>query len=167
MSFAIVKDQAKRQAIADVYAQCWEQYAKSPMYAGAIQKEGEAARAQQGRVVDSASYLAANMAKSPVLVIPCTVGARLDGVTAMASSSLLANILPATWSFMLAARARGVGMAWTTIHLMKERAVADIVGIPFDTVQQVCLSPMAYTLGTDFKPAMRPDPDSILHWDTW
>ena len=107
------------------------------------------------------------MAKSPVLVIPCTVGARLDGVTAMASSSLLANILPATWSFMLAARARGVGMAWTTIHLMKERAVADIVGIPFDTVQQVCLSPMAYTLGTDFKPAMRPDPDSILHWDTW
>ena len=68
---------------------------------------------------------------------------------------------------MLAARARGLGTCWTTVHLMQEQAVADIVGIPFDAVQQVCLSPLAYTQGTDFKPAVRPDPDTIIHWDTW
>ena len=80
---------------------------------------------------------------------------------------MLGNILPAMWSFMLAARARGLGTAWTSVHLFMEQQVADIVGIPFDTVQQVCLSPLAYTIGTDFKPAARPDPDTIIHWDQW
>ena len=68
------------------------------------------------------------------------------------------------WSFMLAARARGLGTAWTTIHLGMEQAVADIVNIPFEKVQQVCLSPLAYTKGTDFKPAVRPDPDTVIDW---
>ena len=77
------------------------------------------------------------------------------------------NILPGMWSFMLAARARGLGTAWTTISLMMEKEVADIVGIPFDEMQQACLTPLAYTIGTDFKRALRPDPDTIIHWDTW
>lgn len=167
MSFVVVKDAAKRKAIADIYAQCWDIYSKSPMFAGGIKKSEPTEQAQQDRVVDSATYLAEHMADVPVLVIACSVGMRLDNVPPMASASVLGNILPATWSFMLAARARGLGTSWTTIHLMMEQAVADIVGIPFATVQQVCLSPMAYTLGTDFKPAMRPEPDSILHWDSW
>jgi nitroreductase len=167
MSFVIVKDQAKRAAIADVYAKCWDIYANSPMFVGSITKEGEAEQAQQSRVEDSATYLSKHMAEAPVLVIATSVGVRLENMPAMVSASVLGNILPATWSFMLAARARGLGTAWTTIHLMMEQAVADIVGIPFDTVQQVCLTPLAYTKGTDFKPAMRPSPDSILHWDTW
>ena len=41
------------------------------------------------------------------------------------------------------------------------------LGIPFDEIQQTCLTPLAYTVGTDFKRAMRPEPDSIIHWDTW
>jgi nitroreductase len=77
------------------------------------------------------------------------------------------NVLPAMWSFMLAARARGLGTCWTTLHLMQEQAVAEVLGIPFDRVQQFCLSPLAYTVGTDFKPAARPDPDTIIHWDSW
>jgi len=167
MNFVIVKDAAKRQAIADVYAKCWEIYSGSPMFAGAIKKETADEQAQQDRVTDSATYLARTMAKCPVLVIACHNGARIDGAPAMMGASVLGNILPATWSFMLAARARGLGTSWTTIHLMMEQAVADIVGIPFDTVQQVCLSPLAFTKGTDFKPAERPAPDTILHWDTW
>ena len=83
------------------------------------------------------------------------------------SASALANVLPAMWSFMLAARARGLGTAWTTVGLMMEQELADVVGIPFDTVQQVCLSPLAYTKGTEFKPAERPEPDSIIHWNSW
>jgi nitroreductase len=85
----------------------------------------------------------------------------------MMVSSVMGNILPAMWSFMLAARARGLGTAWTTVHLMQEQRVADILGIPFDTVQQVCLSPLAFTKGTDFKPAARPSADTIIHWDNW
>ena len=45
-----------------------------------------------------------------------------------------------------------------------DKAVADIVGVAFDSVQQVCLTPLAYTKGTDFKPALRPDPDTVIDW---
>jgi nitroreductase len=167
MQFVIVKDAAKRKAIGDVYRACWDLYVQSPMYAGAIDKGSEDGNAQQARVADSATYLGHHMGEAPVLVLACTASGRFDGMPAMASAAMAGNIVPAMWSFMLAARARALGTAWTTIHLMKEKEVADIVGIPFDAVQQVCLSPLAFTKGTDFKPAARPDPDTIIHWDTW
>jgi nitroreductase len=91
----------------------------------------------------------------------------MDNVPGLVAASLAGNIVPAMWSFMLAARARGLGTCWTTLHLMMEEQTAEIVGIPFDTVQQVCLSPLAYTLGTDFKAAARPEPESVIHWDRW
>lgn len=167
MQFVVVKDQAKRQAIADVYAECWAMYSASPMFAGAIKRETTEHQAQQDRVTDSATYLSEHMAEMPVLVIACTgIGARQQ-MPMMATASIMGNILPATWSFMLAARARGLGTAWTTIHLMQEEKVANLLGIPFESVAQVCLFPLAYTLGTDFKPAQRPDPSTILHNDSW
>ena len=167
MNFVVVKDPDKRRAMAAVYARCWEMYEASPFFAGKIKRDTAAHQAQQDRVADSATYLAHHMAECPALVLACIAGGRLDGVTAMHSASALGNILPATWSFMLAARARGLGTAWTTIHLMQEQAMADVVGIPHDTVQQVCLTPLAFTVGTDFKAAVRPAPDTIIHWDTW
>ena len=167
MGFVVVRDEEQRRAIGDVYARCWEIYQQTPFYAGAIEKGTDAERRQQARVVDSATYLAEHLGEVPAIVIACSEGLRIDGQAAMLSASILGNVLPATWSFMLAARARGLGTAWTTMHLFMEREVADICGIPFDTVQQACLTPLAYTLGTDFRPAARPDPDAILHWDRW
>ena len=166
MQFVVIKDAEKRQAIGEVYRQCWAIYSSMPTFAGAIKKQGESEQAQQDRVVDSATYLAEHMAQAPALVLGCTAG-RVDGAPAILSASAMGNILPGMWSFMLAARARGLGTAWTTISLMMEKEVAEIVGIPFDEIQQACLTPLAYTVGTDFKRAMRPDPDTIIHWDTW
>ncbi|MET0908966.1 MAG: nitroreductase family protein, partial [Ilumatobacteraceae bacterium] len=136
------------------------------VYAGSLKKDTEAEQEQQHRVTESALYLADHMGDAPALVIACTAG-RVDNVPSMMAASMMGNVLPGTWSFMLAARARGLGTAWTTIALMQEQAVADVVGIPFAEVQQACLTPLAYTIGTDFKPAMRPEPDTIIHWDTW
>ena len=168
MQFVIVRDPAKRQAIGDVYRQCYTIYQSlDGIYIRSIDKGEQSAQAQQVRSADSADYLGDHMGDAPVLVLACNAGARVDGASAMMAASMLGNVIPATWSFMLAARARGLGTAWTTVHLMMEQQVADIVGIPFDSVQQVCLSPLAYTVGTDFKPAARPAPDSIIHWDTW
>ena len=167
MQFVVVRDEAKRRAIGDVYRQCFSAYkSMDGVYAGSIDKGSDEANAQQQRVASSADYLGEHMGEAPVLVIACTAG-RTDGQPGMMAASILGNVLPAMWSFMLAARVRGLGTCWTTLHLMQEQAVADIVGIPFDAVQQVCLSPLAYTKGTDFKPAGRPDPETIIHWDTW
>ncbi len=168
MQFVVVTDPAKRQAIGDVYRQCYDIYkGLDGIYVGSIVKPTDDENAQQRRVQTSADYLGEHMGEAPALVIACNAGGRVENVPAMMAASALGNILPATWSFMLAARARGLGTAWTSVHLMMEQQVADIVGIPFDQVQQVCLSPLAYTVGTDFKPAARPDPDTIIHWDQW
>ena len=111
-----------------------------------------------------------NMAKAPVFLIPCISG-RWDSVTGemanITQASAFGSIIPASWSFMLAARARGLGTCWTTIHLMQERAVADILGIPYEEVTQVALIPIAYTRGTDFKPAPRKPMDDIVHFEQW
>jgi len=163
MRFVVVRDPATIAAIAAVYAQCWQVYTQLPNFAGAIKRDTPEAQSQQDRVASSAEHLSQHMGECPVLVIGCTTR-RLDGVPAAVSASALGNILPAMWSFMLAARARGLGTAWTTIHLMMEKAVAEIVDVPFETTQQVCLTPVAYTLGTDFKPAARPEPDSVIEW---
>lgn len=167
MQFVVVREEEKRRAIGEVYRQCYEIYkGLDGIYVGSIEKPTEPEQAQQKRVQTSADFLGEHMGDAPVLVLGCT-GGRADGIPAMMSASMMGNILPAMWSFMLAARARGLGTAWTTVHLFMEQQVADIVGIPFDEVQQVCLSPLAFTKGTDFKPAVRPEPDTIIHWDTW
>jgi nitroreductase len=166
MQFVVVKDEAKKQAIGRIYRECFDVYRTLPIYAGAVTKESSAEQAQQQRVTDSANHLAEHMGEAPVLVIGCTFG-RADNLPAVSAVAMMGNILPGMWSLMLAARARGLGTAWTTLSLMREREVAEIVGIPFDSVQQSCLTPLAYTTGTDFKRAMRPDPDTIIHWDTW
>jgi nitroreductase len=168
MQFVVVRDEAKRKAIGEVYRQCYEIYRSlDGIYIGSIDKGDVAENAQQSRSASSADFLGERMGDAPALILACNAGSRLEGAPAMMAASMMGNVLPAMWSFMLAARARGLGTAWTTVHLMMEQQVADIVGIPFDTVQQACLSPLAYTVGTDFKPAVRSAADSIIHWDTW
>ncbi|MEI6498236.1 MAG: nitroreductase family protein [Actinomycetota bacterium] len=167
MQFIVVRDEAKRKALGDIYRQCYGIYSSMDgVYIGSIDKGEAAANQQQQRSAVSADFLGEHMGEAPVLVIPCTYG-RLDNAPAMMSASLGANVMPAMWSFMLAARARGLGTCWTTVHLMMEEAAAEVLGIPFGEVQQICLSPLAYTVGTDFKPAARPSADSIIHWDQW
>ena len=106
------------------------------------------------------------MGDAPALVVACGLG-RADQGPPMRKTGLLGSVLPGMWSFMLAARLRGLGTAWTTLHLHKEQEAAEVLGIPYDEVTQACLTPVAYTKGTSFRPAMRPDPDEVIHWDRW
>ncbi len=167
MQFVVVRDADKRAAIGEIYRQSYGVYTTlDGVYIGSIDKGSDEANAQQRRSASSADFLGEHMGEAPVLIIPCIQG-RVDGLPGMMAASALGNVMPAMWSLMLAARARGLGTCWTTLHLMQEQAVAEIIGIPFESVQQVCMSPLAYTAGTDFKPADRPEPDTIIHWDTW
>ena len=168
MQFVVVRDPAKKAAVGQIYRECFEMYKSwDGVYIGSIDKGSADANEQQARSASSADYLGERMGEAPALIIACNAGARADSMPAVMSANMFGNILPAMWSFMLAARARGLGTAWTTLHLFREQEVADILGIPFDTVQQACLSPLAFTKGTDFKPAARPPADSIIHWDQW
>lgn len=167
MQFVVIRDEELRRQVGEIYRQCYEVYKTlDGVYVGSIEKPTEPEQAQQRRVQTSADYLGEHMGRAPVLVIGCTKG-RVDQLPGHVAAARMGNILPATWSFMLAARARGLGTAWTTLHLFQEQQVAELLGIPYDEVQQCVLTPLAYTVGTDFKPAQRPEPDTIIHWDRW
>ena len=168
--FVAVGDPDKRAAIGELYRETFAGYASSPMSASAQHADDPGMAATQARVLDSAQYLADNMHRAPVFFIPCISG-RFDGLSGeganVAQASSFGSIIPAAWSFMLAARARGLGTCWTTLHLFHERKVAEILGIPYDEITQVALSPVAYTVGTSFKPGPRKATDDIIHFDTW
>ena len=116
---------------------------------------------------ESAQYLADNMEDVPLLVIPCIDTSHMPlNAPGRKWLSLGGSIFPAIWSFQLALRARGLGSCITTLHLAYEREISKIIGIP-ETFAQVALLPVAYTKGTDFKPANRPPVSEIIHWNSW
>ena len=117
------------------------------------------------RMAASVQYLAEHLQDVPVLVVP-TVAYRYGSATTFQQASKWGSILPAVWGLMLAPRSRGLGSAWTTVHLYREREVAELLGIP-DGQTQAGLFPVAYTLGTDFSPARRAEPDVVARWNRW
>ena len=120
----------------------------------------------QVRVNDSAQYLADNIEKVPAMVIPCFTG-RVETESNAIQAAMWGTIAPAAWSFMLAARARGLGTAWTSVHLFCEQEAADVLGIPYSEITQACLIPVAYTRGTKFKSGWREPLTTTVHWETW
>ncbi len=162
--FVVVTDAAKRRAIADLYRQAWQFYVDNPDMRRTYEP-GDLRGNQMPRILGSASYLAEHLHEAPVFVIPCIEG-RVEHGGVIGQASVYGSILPAAWSFMLAARARGLGSAWTTLHLVFEQDVAKLLGIPSD-VTQAALLPIAYFTGTDFKPAKRLDSHLAMHWNGW
>lgn len=116
-------------------------------------------------VVASAEFLATNLQRVPVFVIPC-IEPKVDLSSNVAAVAEYASVLPAVWNFQLALRARGLGSVLTTLHLYQEDRVADLLGIP-STVNQVGLLPVAYTVGRSFKPAQRASGREVTGWNRW
>ena len=162
--FIVVEDEAKKKALAEIYRANWDIYASLPRGGNTGADLGD----QMTRVRDSATFLSENFEKAPMLMIPCIKG-RLENVDVATGAGGWGSLLPAVWSFMLALRERGIGSAWTTIHLMMdgEKKAAELLGIPYEKVTQGGMFPIAYTKGTDFKPAKREPLEKVLHWDKW
>ncbi|POX63781.1 nitroreductase [Streptomyces sp. Ru62] len=160
--FVIVTDPARRAALADV----WRAGVSTPG-AGEPLPERDVRRAsvaRMDRVYSGAAHLYEHLHEVPALVVPCVEG-RTDDAPVLRQAGTWGSILPAVWSFMLAARARGLGTCWTTGNLVHERESARVLGIPYEDVMQAALIPVAYTLGTDFRPANRIPRERVLHWE--
>jgi nitroreductase len=160
--FVVVTDPEKKRQIADYYRQSWTAYRAAQRWDYA---EQDPRQERVGAVIDSAQYLADHLHEVPVQVIPCIEG-RSENLPHAASAALFASILPATWSFMLAARSRGLGSSLTTLHLVYEREVADILGIPPD-VSQCALVPVGYLIGDTLRPARRLPVSEVASLDDW
>jgi nitroreductase len=163
-SFVVVTDAGKRRALADLYRKAFQFYVENPDFRRTFEPDDLRTK-QMPRILDSATYLAEHLHEAPVHVIPCVEG-RVEQAGVVGQASVYGSILPAAWSFMLAARARGLGSAWTTLHLVFEQDAAKILGIPAE-VTQTALLPVAYFTGNDFKPATRLDSHLTMHWNDW
>jgi len=155
--FVVVTDAGKRAALGELWREVAYPY---------LERGGGARAGQMLRISDAVVHLAEHIHEVPVHVVPCVAG-RYEGKPNPLVASMFGSIIPAAWSFMLAARSRGLGTVWTTFHLMHEEKAAEILGIPYNEVTQVALIPVAYTIGTDFKPARRNPLETVLHRERW
>mgnify|MGYP003312617705 CR=1 FL=1 len=130
------------------------------------EKATEIGLSQDVRVFESAIYLAENLQRVPVHVIPCIEANLPENSPRYMWAGLLGSVMPAIWSFQLALRARGLGSVLTTLHLRCEEEAGKLLGIP-DNYMQVALLPVAYTLGGGFKPANRKPLKDVVHYNTW
>lgn len=163
--FMIVTDEAKREAIAGYYRRAFGVYIGQARREVRPEDADDPRRSRASQVRDSAEYLAENMHRVPVLVIPCIQG-RVENGPLVAQASHYGSILPAAWSLMLALRSRGLGSAWTTLHLFYEKEVRELLGIPED-ITQAALLPVAYFTGEDFRPARRIPVRELTYVNQW
>jgi len=155
--FVVVTEAETKARLAECYATGWADYR------AAI--DAKPADSGVSPVLDSAQYLADRFHEVPAMVLPCLLP-RADTSTGN-QAGLYGSVIQAAWSFQLAARARGLGTCWTTLHLRRERDAAEILGIPFERVQQVALITVGYSIGTDFKPGRRVALERIVRYERW
>jgi len=162
----IVDDPDQRRRLGEIYREVYSAYqGMDGIYIGSLDKGDPERNRQQQRTTRSADHLGEHMGDAPAIVVGAILG-RAEGPPAR-HATLLGSAMPTLWSFMLAARLRGLGTAWTALHLLKEAEVNEVLEIPGDEVTTFCMSPVAYTKGTEFKPAMRPEPEEVVHWNRW
>ena len=156
--FVVVTEAETRARLAECYATGWAGYRKAI--------DEKAADTGESPVLTSAQYLADRFHEVPVMVLPCLLP-RADTGPVESQAAMYGSVIQAAWSFQLAARARGLGTCWTTLHLPRERDAAEILGIPYDRVQQVALITVGYTIGTDFKPGHRVALERVVRYERW
>ena len=163
--FLVVTDPARRRMVGDVFRRAVSTGGGRPPTERDLRRM-YAHPGSMERISDGLQHLYRNIHRVPAFVIPAVEG-RTDGAPVLDQSMTWGSILPAVWSFMLAARARGLGTVWTTAQGPLERELADVLGVPFDEVMLAAFIPLAFTIGTDFKPARRVPREQVLHWERW
>jgi nitroreductase len=159
----VIDDRSVKSQLAAFYKKAHDPYIASNREAA--EKAGTLEK--MASIIDSSQYLADHIGEAPYLVIPCLLSRMPGDAPNFDVAGFYGSILPAAWSFMLALRSRGLGSAWTTLHLQYEREAAGILGVPFDTVTQTALIPVAYYTGDDFKPARRQPAAKVAYINAW
>ena len=169
--FMMVTRPDLRAKIADYYRQGAELYAagktgltRTGVTAAREYESNDMRQSQREAMIKSAGFLMANMERVPLLIIPCIEG-RFETDDVFTQASMWGSIMPATWSLMMALRARRVASSWTSLHLF-EREISELLGIP-DNYTQAALLPVAWLTGGDLKPAKRLPLSEVSHWDHW
>ena len=156
----LVEDADTRTALADIYAR----FGRGYLEAGREQVESLGNDPTATRVVESSLHLLEHLHEVPLMIIPI----RLDrpGTSIFDHATYWGSVTPGVWSLQLALRSRGIGSAWTTLHLQHEQDAAELLGLPA-SVTQIALLPTAYFTGDSFHPARRKPAQEITYYNRW
>jgi nitroreductase len=160
----VVTDQALRDKIAGLYRHAYLEKVGGQLIAGFMPSG-----TPEAKLMSSTEWLVENLARVPVLVIPCyePTMPRADGDESFYLATLYGSIFPAVWNFQLALHTRGYGTCITTLHLHHEQAVRELLGIPESFIQG-CLLPVARLRdGCTFAPAPRREIDEVVGINGW
>ena len=163
--FVVVTDPDRRQALGELFRRGLDVYRTLPIAVHNLTYTDPGQQRSAGPIIDALEYLADRVEQVPVHVFPCFEGT-LEKIRPEFMGGLMGSVIPAAWSFMLAARSRALGTCWTNMHTFFDEEANDIIGLP-DGVTQIANILTAYTVGTDFRPAARRPVAEILHWDHW
>ncbi len=172
----VIDDPAIKERLAAYYLESFTKYVLEPLEAstqgdavtgrlGGVGSDGKLGERTE-RILRGARHLATNIGRAPYLVLPCATRPDPAAGGAGTNSALYGSLYPAIWQFNLALRARGLGTCLTSLHLYHTQEVARLLGIP-DEVVQITLLPVAYTVGTDFKPAARKPVAEVSYLNAW
>jgi nitroreductase len=156
----VVTDSEKKAKIGSYYRQAFNNYVAS--FAKNSSGDSQPSK-DQLKLASSASYLAEHMGEVPMMIFACIPS---PGANRIMGASQYGSIMPAAWSLMLALRARGIGAAWTTLHLSYEKECNEILGIP-DNMTTAVLLPVAYFTGKTFRRAKRIPASELVYLESW
>jgi nitroreductase len=162
--WAVITDAALREKIAELYREAY-----LSKVGGQLIADFMPAGTPEARLMTSTEWLVQNLAKVPVLVIPCYESSypRTPGDESFQHATLYGSIFPAVWNFQLALHSRGYGTCITTLHLHHEKEVRDLLGMP-ESVTQGCLLPVARLRGGHkFGPAPRRQINDVIRMNFW
>lgn len=158
----LVDDPEVKRGMAEIYRAALDGHAASGVSADKPRLD-DRTTPEAMRMSESVMFLREHLEQVPVLAVPVIDG-RMEGASTFFQASMWGSVIPSVWSFMLALRARGLGSAWTTIHLHREAEMAQLLAIPA-SYTQIGLFPVAYTVGTDFQPAPRMPAHEVSSWN--
>ena len=162
--WAVITDAPLRETVAELYREAYLSKVGGQLIAG-VMPPGT----PEARLMTSTEWLVQNLAKVPVLVIPCYESSypRVQGDESFYQATLYGSIFPAVWNFQLALHSRGYGTCITTLHLHYEKEVRALLGIP-ESLTQGCLLPVARLRGGhEFGPAPRRQTNDVIRMNSW
>lgn len=160
LHWVVVSDAEQRLRLAEVYRR-----ADGGAFARIVADARARGDERTARTYADADWFTGVLHEVPVLVVPCIESDEpLEGLSPAMAAARWASAVPAVWSFQLALRARGLGSVLTTVHLRRAEEAAEVLGLP-DRFRQVALIPVAYTVGTEFRPARRTPVEEMVSWD--
>jgi nitroreductase len=153
--FVVVREEATRREVADIITEPMKGFRPSP---SELPEDPT-----QRRILQGVSYLVEHMGDIPVLIFVC--GNNVYPPNAPQEPMMYSAVFGAAQNLMVAARALGLGAAYTTFHLSREAQIKTRLGMPDET--RICVTIPVGWPGRDFGSLTRRPLEEVVHHDHW